>query len=254
MRAYLAFTKKEFMESFRTYKLFIMLAVFLLFGMMSPVFAKITPDLLKEFMTEGISITIPEPTAIDAWGQFFKNNSQMGLIVLVIIFSGIISNEKAKGTLINIVTKGLDRKIIILSKFTASVVIWTIAYSLSAIVSYFYTIYFFGNESLNYLFQSILYLWIFGILLISIIILGGVLFKNNYGSLLFTGAFVAILFLLNIFPKLKEYNPIYLVSNNLSLIQGQLAIDIFNHSSVISLILVISSIIFSVLIFNKRQL
>ena len=254
MRAYLAFTKKEFMESFRTYKLFIMLAVFLLFGMMSPVFAKITPDLLKEFMTEGISITIPEPTAIDAWGQFFKNNSQMGLIVLVIIFSGIISNEKPKGTLINIVTKGLDRKIIILSKFTASVVIWTIAYSLSAIVSYFYTIYFFGNESLNYLFQSILYLWIFGILLISIIILGGVLFKNNYGSLLFTGAFVAILFLLNIFPKLKEYNPIYLVSNNLSLIQGQLAIDIFNHSSVISLILVISSIIFSVLIFNKRQL
>ena len=47
MRAYLAFTKKEFTESFRTYKLVIMLAVFLLFGIMNPLFAKLTPALLE---------------------------------------------------------------------------------------------------------------------------------------------------------------------------------------------------------------
>ena len=42
MRAYLAFTKKELFELTKTYKLLLIVTVFLIFGFMNPVVAKFT--------------------------------------------------------------------------------------------------------------------------------------------------------------------------------------------------------------------
>ena len=47
MTGYGAFVKKEFMEFYRSHKLLIILAVFLLLGMMNPLTAKITPQLVE---------------------------------------------------------------------------------------------------------------------------------------------------------------------------------------------------------------
>ena len=105
MRAYIAFTKKEIYELAKTYKLLLLVVVFLIFGFMNPVVAKLTPDIMKSLMEDGINISMPEATIFDSWAQFFKNVSQMGLIVLVIMFSGLISNELSKGTLVNMLTK-----------------------------------------------------------------------------------------------------------------------------------------------------
>lgn len=43
MRGYLAFVKKELLEQVRTYKLLILLLVFFIFGMLSPLMAKLMP-------------------------------------------------------------------------------------------------------------------------------------------------------------------------------------------------------------------
>src|SRR5512133_2582011 len=118
------------MEYLRTYKFFALIAVFLFFGFMNPITAKVMPELLDSLMPEGMSINLGTPTALDSWAQFFKNISQMGAIVLVIILSGIMANEFSRGTLINMLTKGLSRQTVILAKFTAAVATWTLAYVL----------------------------------------------------------------------------------------------------------------------------
>jgi len=63
------------------------------------------PEIVGSLVTDGVVITLPEPTAYDAWAQFFKNATQMGLFVMVILFSGVLSSELSKGTLINLLTK-----------------------------------------------------------------------------------------------------------------------------------------------------
>ena len=73
MNGYLAFMKKEWMEQIRTYKLFILLVVFFIFGMLSPLTAKLMPELLSQFPIEVMTIILPEPSAIDSYTQFFKN-------------------------------------------------------------------------------------------------------------------------------------------------------------------------------------
>lgn len=254
MRCYVAFIKKEFVENVRTYKFYIMIAVFLLLGMMNPITAKITPQLLKSFMPEGVSIAINDPTALDSWAQFFKNVPQMGLIVLVIIFSGIMANEFSRGTLINVLTKGLPRSLVILSKFTMAAVLWTLNYILCFGVTYGYTAYFWNNDSVRNIGFSAFCLWLFGVLLLAVILFGGVLFKNNYGSLLFTGGLSVLMLLMNIAPKLQKFNPITLASKNMALLTGNMTISDFRTSVLICCAVTIAFLAAAIMIFNKKQI
>lgn len=253
MRAYTAFVKKEFREMARTYKLLIMGIVFFIIGVLNPVTAKFLPDLLKSLMQDGIQITITEPVAMDSWMQFYKNVPQMGLIVFVIVFSGAISNEISKGTLVNILTKGLSRKNVILAKFTSVGLIWTISYFFCFGISYLYTI-FFWEETVPNLFFSAVCLWFFGLLLVSIVILGGVLFKSNYGALLLTAIAVGILFMVNIIPQLQEYNPLMLSSDNVTLLRQEMEVVDFVLPLIVNGILILVSLVTSVAIFNKKKL
>lgn len=254
MNSYLAFTKKEFTECIRSSKMVIMAVVFLLIGIMNPVLAKVTPDILKSLASEGMTITVADPTALDSWTQFYKNMPQFGLIVLVIIFSGILTNEISKGTLINMLTKGLKRSIVIYAKMTMAAVTWTLSFLIAFGVSYGYTVYFWPEDSCDNLFLAATCLWLFGLLLLAAIMLGSVLLKGIAGSLLFTGGFIAIMFVLDIFPKVSDYNPILLASGNMGLITGVMEASDVVKPVVVSVVLMIAFLLGACSIFNKKFL
>ena len=218
MRGYIAFVKKEFLEQVRTYKLLILLLVFFIFGMLSPLMAKLMPEILSQMPMDGITITIPEPSAIDSYGQFFKNLTQMGLIVLVLLFSGSLTMELSRGTLINVLTKGLTRYSVILSKYTVAILLWTMALFMALGVTYGYTAYYFSQNNIHHLIISVGCLWLFGILLLSFLMWAQTLVNSQSGSLLLVGIFVAGLFLLNLFPSLQDYNPLTLVCENVAML------------------------------------
>lgn len=254
MRAYLAFTKKELLESLRTYKVLIILMIFISFGMLAPLTAKLTPKLLELLMTEGMQITLAEPIAIDSWAQFFKTISQMGFIVVIILFSNIMANEFNRGTFVNILTKGLPRSTVIFSKFTVASIIFTASYLVSFSLSYLYTSYFWGGDKVLNLLPSIFYLWLFGILLLAIIMLGGVIFRSSYGCLMFVGSFIFTLFLLNIVPKLQIYNPIALASKNMSLLTGNTLPKDLGVAVITSIAIILLSIFIAIRVFNKKNI
>lgn len=254
MRTYLAFTKKEFVENLRTYKLMIMGAVFLIFGILSPLTAKFIPDILKMAGIDPAAMGMSSPTVMDSWAQFFKNTSQMGLLVLVIVFCGSMANEFSKGTLVNILTKGMKRSTVILSKFTMASIIWTVSYLLCLAVCWCYTAFYFTTSGLNNIFISFFSMWMYGILLIALVIFGGVLFKNIFGSLLLTGGVTVVMTLLNIIPKFQEYNPITLSSDNMALLMAQKGVSDVFPAVLICAILILAIIGASILTFNKKQI
>lgn len=252
MRAFLAMTKKEFLESLRTYRLLIVASVFLLFGMLNPITAKIMPKLLSSFMPEGMTVTLAEPGAIDSWIQFYKNMSTQ-LILFIIVFSGIVANELSRGTLINMLTKGLSRKTVILSKFTATISIWTVSYLICFGTTLAYTMYLLPGELPNVAFSA-LCMWLFGVLQISIMLLGGVLSGSIYGSLLLAGGFTGLLMVINITPKLEKYNPYLLSSGSVSLLTSNIDISDFYVSICVTLVLIFFFIIGSIMLFDKKQI
>lgn len=254
MSSYWAFTKKEFLECFRTSKLVIIMVVFLLLGIMNPVLTKITPELLSSLQSEGMTISVAETTALDSWAQYYKNMPQMGLIVLVIIFSGILTNEISKGTLINVLTKGLKRSTVILAKITMAVTVWTVSYILAFLVSYFYTEYFWPDGSCENLVLAAMCLWLFGVMLLASIMLGSVIFKGMAGCILFTGGTVVVMFIVNLFPKISEYNPLLLASGNMNLITGAMDTGDIVKPIIVCILLIITFLFSSCSIFKRIHL
>lgn len=135
MTRYFAFLKKELLEASRTYKLLIIGLVFATIGFSNPIIAKLTPELLA---SSGFDINIPEPTLIDSYVQFYKNISTQ-LILFIILFAGTLSNELKSGSLINMVTKGLERSTILISKLSAMYLIWSLSYTITFLITYFYS-------------------------------------------------------------------------------------------------------------------
>ena len=254
MRNYTAFLKKEIMESYRTYKATIMLIIFLIFGIISPLTAKMIPDLLGTFMPEGVSITLADPVALDSWAQFYKNIPQMGLIVTVILFSGILSAELSKGTLIIMLTKGLSRVAVILAKFTCMALIWTLSLALSFVLTWSYTVFLFpGGETAHLLF-SVFCLWLFGVFLLALLIFAATLVNSNYGCLLITGAGVIVCILINIIPEAHRYNPITLATQNMNLLMGAMDVQSLLIAVAITAGLSLIFLISAVMIFRKKRL
>jgi len=255
MRAFVVFCKKEFLESWRTYRAVILAAVFVVFGLMSPLTAKLLPDLLNGTdMGGGIILHMPAPTALDSWTQFFKNIGQMGMLVLVIVFCGIMAYEFSRGTLVNILCKGVRRSVVVLAKLATAAVIWTLAYLLALGVTYGYTVYFWGSKPLPHALLAFAAPWAFGLLLIALMILGGICFKTFYGSLLLTGGSLIIMGLINLIPKAAKYNPLSLDAGTLSLLTRQKVPADFIPALIICAALIAALTATSVALFNKSQL
>lgn len=126
MNGFIAFTKKEFTENVRNYRLLTMIAIFAIFGFIGPLTAKFTPQLI-ETLAPQLNMNIPEPVALDSWVQFYKNVPSLGFSLMIILFSSILSNEYSKGTLVIMLTKGLSRPAVILAKFTVMFCIMTVS-------------------------------------------------------------------------------------------------------------------------------
>jgi ABC-2 type transport system permease protein len=254
MKGYIAFTKKEVLESVRTYRVLILFLVAFLVGMLSPVMAKLMPEIFKSLQLDGIVITLPPPVALDAYAQLFKNMTQIGMLVVLLVFSGMLSNEIMKGTLIPMLTKGLSRSAVILSKFTVSLTIWTFALFLSFITTYGYTAYLFGSGNQPNLLFSVFCLWLFGAFLLSLILLSSSFMPGNFGGLTLTALLVVVMMILDVFPKLHQFNPIALSSQNVALLEGTVKVSELMPIVFITLFMIILSLGGSMVIFKKKRL
>lgn len=254
MTHYVAFLKKEILESIRTYKLFIMLAVFAIFGLLSPLAALMTPYLIKNLLPGGQLIPIQDPTAIDSWTQFFKNITQMGVMVMVLIFSGIVITEISKGTLINILTKGLSRTVVILAKFTLMGVVWTLSLLLAFFICWLYTAYYFSADDIHHLLFSIFCLWLYGIFLLALLLLASTLTNTIYSCLMIVGLVFVTCMLLNIIPDVQQYNPVTLSLRNMDLLVNHLEPNFFYPTIAVTIGSIIALLTFSILVFRKKQI
>ena len=255
MKAFIAFTKKEFTESLRTYRLVVLLAVLVFFGILSPLTAKLLPDILGAIdLGDGMVITLPEPSAMDSWAQFFSNIGQMGMLALIISFSGITANEISRGTLVNLLTKGMPRHTVILSKFFMASALWTAGYLLCLAVCYAYTVFYWPLDNISNAFLSFFSLWLFGELLIAMLIFGGVLFGTFYGSLLSCFGVIITMSLLSIAPAVQKYNPISLAGATLGLLNDQSGSADFVPAIIICSSAILILIIASIVVFNKKKI
>ena len=253
MNSYIAFVKKEFMENARNYRLLIMIALFTIFGMLGPLSAKFMPELIASLAPD-LEIAITEPTALDSWVQFYKNISQLGFSVMIILFSGCLSSEYTKGTLNIMLTKGLSRPAVVMAKYTVAAAIMTISYWLCFGITYGYTAYLWPGTSLLHTTFAALALWVIGFMYLSILMLGCVFFRQSFTSIVFLLVVTVFMSLVSIPTSIAGYSPLVLTSENVDLLAGNAATSDFLVPMIVALVLIVGLLSAAVMQFNKKKL
>lgn len=255
MKQMILFTGKELKELWKTHKFLILCAVLLLFGMTSPLIAKLTPELFSQVdLGLGVPLQLPDATFLDAYAQFFKNITQICLIVLVLVLSGTIPHELKSGTAVLMLGKGLSRSSFILSKYIAALLCWAAGYALSAAACFGYTQFLFPEQSPKSLGAALFALWLFGAFLLACVTLGSVLFSQAYAGALLTGGAVILCYLLSLIPGVRRLTPTFLASCNFELVRGAIPVRETFPSLLLTAALSALLLLGSILIFRKKQL
>ena len=192
---------KEWLEQRRTHRLLIVCLILLLFGLLSPLLAKFTPEIIKMVPGgEQISQVIPPPTIADAVVQYLKNLTQFGLLLAVLMGMGMVSQEKDKGTAAMMLAKPLGRTAFILAKAAAMGASFLIGTALAAAAGYYYTLLLFealpagGWLALNGL--LLIYFSVYA----ALTLLASTLNRSVLGSGVTAVGFVIVLALVEIIP------------------------------------------------------
>lgn len=139
-RQWATMTRKELFEQWRTWKVVVIGVVFIVFGLVSPLLARFTSEILLSVPgAEQFADLIPVPTTADAIGQYLKNLTQFGFIIAILAGMGAIAGEKDRGTAAMILSKPVPRWAFVGSKFTAQSLVYLLALVLAGLAALFYT-------------------------------------------------------------------------------------------------------------------
>lgn len=246
--------KKDLMEQMRSKKVLILAAIFTFLAVVSPISAKLLPELVKSLSGQsGIVITVPEATFINSIDQFVKNTSQLVIFVLIFVVAGAVSDEKTRKTLELVLVKPVSRTSFVLSKFAAYFLTISLSFFASALVCYFYTVSIFESFSfVNFIMVAALTL-IYVLLVVAATIFVSTIAKSaavaGVVGLLSSFVFSSIL---GLFSATVDYSPGYILSHYPELIMKGWDAK-FLPPAALSIALIAAFIIGAVVVFKGQE-
>lgn len=256
MKSLLAFMKKEWLEQLRSGRVIILTVLFVLFGIMNPALAKLTPklfELMADTLEEsGMIVTTVTVDAMTSWTQFFKN-IPIALIVFILLESSIFTKEYQSGTLVLALTKGLERYKVVLSKTAVLAILWSAGYFLCFAITYGYNAYFWDNSIAHNLLFSVSCWWLLGLFAVMLTVLFSVTANANTGVLVGTGGTFLATYLMTLLPKIKVFSPARLM-NTASLLTGAEEASSCYKAVAVTAILCVTCIAVSIPIHNKKRI
>jgi ABC-2 type transport system permease protein len=209
MDGFAIFLRKELRESLRTNRLLVAVVVFAILGIISPLTAKYTPELLKALGTSssGVTVIVPPPTVTDAIAQFIKNVSSFGIFVAILLPMGLVAREKERGTAAFVLTKPLSRPAFLMAKLVSLGLTLTAGVAVGALATYWYTALLFTPLSLGGFLAAALLVLLFLLVYASFTFLGSTLANAQLPAAGIGLAGWIVVSILGIFPRIGQYTP-----------------------------------------------
>jgi ABC-2 type transport system permease protein len=237
--------KKEIKEHIRTYKLLIVVAALLVFGLGTPLLLKFLPEILTA-SGEQIPVPLPQFGAIDAIQSYLSTLSQIGLLITVLIAMGAVAQERERRTAIMTLSKSAGFGAFITAKLAALVVTFGIGFWLGAAGCYLYTVVLLGNFSaLDFVFINLL-TGFYLVVCLSVTLMYSTFFRNQLAAGGLALATLIGLVLISNIPVIGKYTPSSLMNQAAQITSGA-GIDLW-PSLIINLIVCAVIILASILI------
>ena len=253
MSGFMVLLRKELLEQWRTTRLPVAATVFLLVGLASPLLARFTPELLQAVGGSQFTITLPTPTAADAYDQLAKNVGQFGALIAVLLAMGAVATEKERGTAALILTKPAGRAAFLLAKLVAIATTLGLATAVAAAGGWFYTLVLFQPLDVAGFVAATVLMWLSLVAFAAITLLGSTLTRSAVAAAgLGLVAFVVI-GIVSVVPGLGPYLPTGLGAPARALALGQPGVDAIGPT-LAALVLIVAVTLVAWLAFRDQEL
>lgn len=223
MDGFALFLRKELRESLRTNRLLVVAAIFAILGIISPLTAKYTPELLKSLGAgnSGVVLILPTPTVKDAVTQFIKNVAGTGILVAILLPMGAVAREKERGTAAFVLTKPVSRPAFLTAKLVALGLLLTAGVAVGALATYWYTAILFSPISAGGFLAASALVLLSLLVYASFTFLGSVLMSAQLPAAAVGFAAWIAISILGVLPNVAQYTPAGLLDPASKLALGQ---------------------------------
>jgi ABC-2 type transport system permease protein len=225
MSGFAVFAGKEAREIPRTWRIWVLPGILLFFALTGPVLARFTPQIVGALAGNQFGgLKLPTPTYLDAYTQWIKNLSQIGLFALIIIYASIISAETKSGAAVLVLTKPLSRTAFVIAKAAVHSVFLAVLVVLGTLLTWGLTETIFGKAPGSALWSAALAWLTFGVMFIALMTLLSVLISSTAGAAGAGLGAYALVSIAAIWKPLGTYSPAGLASLPASLAAGKDAV------------------------------
>lgn len=200
--------RKELLEQWRSYRALVAGAVLLAIGLLSPLAAKFTPEIIR-LLPNGDQIAglIPAPTMLDAVAQYLKNMSQFAVILALLLTMGAVTQEKERGTAAMMLSKPLPRWSFLAAKFAALGLTFAGSLALAGAGAYYYTWLLFGPLDWGAWAAVNGLLLVFTLVYVALTLLGSVMARSQTAAGGLGFGVLIVLSILGAIPQIGHYLP-----------------------------------------------
>ena len=247
--------RKELIQQWRTKRVLVVAAVFGIFGMISPLLAYFTPQMLRAVPgAEQFADLVPIPTTTDALTQYIKNISQFGFILAILLGMGAVAGEKERGTASLILSKPMTRWAFVTSKFIAQVIVYVLGFTLAMIGAYFYALVLFGEVGFGVLARITLLLFAWLLPFVAVTLAGSVIAGTTTAAAGIALAGAVILLISSSIPQIGMLMPGALVGWAGQIGSGGSAAAPNGGALAATVVLTIVGLISAVAVFERQEL
>lgn len=238
------FLRKELREAARANRLLVVGVLFVALGIISPLTAKYTPELIKALGASqgGVQIIAPAPVIADAIAQYLKNVAGTGTIIALLLPMGMVANEKERGTAAFVLTKPISREAFLGAKLVALLAALSLGVALASLATWVYTAILFAPLPVGGFIACAL------LTLLSILVYGMLTFLGSViarSQLVAVGIGLAgwvVISLFGIIPNVAQYTPAGLLEPASALALGKspahLAASVVTNLALIAVLVV----------------
>lgn len=139
MRGFRILLAKELLEQWRTSRLLVVVGTLAIVGILSPLLARFTPELVTALGGAQFLGLIPPPSVGDSVDQFLKNLLQFGAIVAILLSMGAVAPEVERGSAGFVLTKPASRAAFLAAKLVALGLLLALGVAAAGVCTYLYT-------------------------------------------------------------------------------------------------------------------
>lgn len=209
----------ELLRLWRTGRVWIILGIYVLFGVLGPLGARYLPEIIERF-GGGIEVVVPEPTALDGMGQFASNAGQLGLLAVLAVAAAALAFDARPEWAAFLRTRAGSVRALVVPRVVASAAAATLGLTAGSVVAALLTGVLIAPVPGDALVWGIVLGALYLTFAVAVVALAASIARQTMGTVLLSVGVLLVLPVLQLLPVLEDWVPSRLLGATTELLAG----------------------------------